>query len=67
MSTDSSSEPELLTIPEVAKLLKISVRGVRRLQQRRRIPFVKIGGAVRFTKSDLADYVKNNRVKAVDS
>jgi hypothetical protein len=40
---------------------------VRRLQQRRKIPFVKIGGAVRFTVNDLAVYVKANRVEAIDT
>ena len=66
MSNDSISAIELLTIPEVAKLLKISARGVRRLQQRRKIPFVKIGGSVRFVVNDLAVYVKANRVEVID-
>jgi excisionase family DNA binding protein len=48
MSIDFDSPVELLTIPEVADLLKISVPSVRRLQQQRRIPFFKIGGSVRF-------------------
>jgi excisionase family DNA binding protein len=42
---------DLLTIPEAAELLKISVSGMRRLQQRRRIPFTKIGSSIRFART----------------
>jgi len=56
---------ELLTIAEMAKLLRISVSGVRRLQQGRHIPFHKVGGTVRFAKSDIASYLARNRVEAI--
>nr|QIG95514.1 helix-turn-helix domain-containing protein [Bradyrhizobium sp. 6(2017)] len=62
----STPDVELLTIAEVAKLLRVSVPSVRRLQQRRRIPFVKIGGCVRFTKNDIMLYLAKQRVQAVD-
>jgi excisionase family DNA binding protein len=65
MSANSNSTIELLTIAEVAKLLTISVSGVRRLQQARCLPFVKIGGSVRFCKSDIVSYLQNSRVEAV--
>ena len=65
MSVDSIPTPELLTIAEVAALFKISKPGVRRLQQQRRIPFVKIGGSVRFIKDDLVSYVKRERVESI--
>lgn len=65
MSVDSTPTLELLTIDEVAKLFKISVSGVRRLQQGRRIPFIKIGGSVRFAKNDLVLYVEQERVESV--
>jgi excisionase family DNA binding protein len=66
MSIDFGSEIELLTLSEVAKLLKISARGVRRLQQRRKIPFVKVGGVVRFVKNDVRTYLLHNRVEPID-
>jgi excisionase family DNA binding protein len=66
MSNDSGPTIELLTIAEVAKLLRISASGVRRLQQRRLIPFVKIGGSVRFTKDDILSYLLKRRVEAID-
>jgi excisionase family DNA binding protein len=65
MLSDSIPTLELLTIYEVARLLKISVSSVRRLQQQRRIPFVKVGGSIRFIKSDLLSYVDRERVESI--
>ena len=65
MSVDSTPAPELLTIPEVATLLKISVPTVRRLQEQRRIPFTKIGGSIRFEMSDIVSYVERGRVESI--
>jgi excisionase family DNA binding protein len=57
---------ELLTIDEVAKLLKVSPTTVRRLQQGRHIPFIKIGGGVRFAKEDIVDFLKKRRVEPIE-
>ena len=65
MPIDSGSVIELLTIAEVAELLKISGPGVRRLQQRRAIPFIKVGGSVRFSRRDVASYLERNRVESI--
>jgi len=66
MSADFDPTVELLTIPEVAELLKISVPTVRRLQQRRLIPFFKVGGSIRLTRGDVLSYLMTNRVEAID-
>lgn len=66
MLTDLYSETELLTIAEVARILKISVRSVRRLQYQRKIVFIKVGGAVRFTRADVASYLKERRVEVIN-
>jgi excisionase family DNA binding protein len=66
MSTETRPELELWTIAEVAKFLKLSIPTVRRLQQQRHIAFVKIGGRIRFTKSDIMSYLKTRRVSSVD-
>jgi excisionase family DNA binding protein len=66
MSIDADPSLGLLTIIEVAKLLRISVSSVRRLQQRRQIPFVKIGGCIRFSKDDLSAYLATRRVQSID-
>lgn len=66
MSIDADPFAGLLTISEVAELLKISAWTVRRLQRQRKIPFVKIGGSVRFKRSDLTAYLERRRVGAID-
>jgi excisionase family DNA binding protein len=65
MSIDAVPSPGLLTIPEVAELLKLSASTVRRLQRQRKIPFVKVGGSVRFIRSDLVAYLEERRVGAI--
>ena len=67
MSIESVPLLELLTIPEVAGLLKISAPSVRRLQQQRHIPFFKVGGRIRFERSDIVEYLQKRRVHSVDS
>lgn len=67
MPVDPAPEGELLTTAEVARLLKISVSSVRRLQSARALPFVKVGGSVRFAKADIASYLARNRVRAIGS
>jgi len=65
MTTDTYSTIELLTIAQVADFLKLSVPSVRRLQQRRAIPFFKVGGSVRFAKSDIVAYLEKHRVMSI--
>ena len=65
MPVEISAALELLTIAEVAKLLKISVPSVRRLQQQRRIPFFKVGGRIRFERSDIVAYLQKRRVHSI--
>lgn len=65
-SNDPYPTTELLTIKEVAEWLKISSSGLRRLQQARQIPFIKIGGSIRFLRDDIFTYLKNQRVDRID-
>lgn len=46
-------EDEVLTVPEAAEYLKMTRQGLYQLVMKKKIPFFKIGGAVRFHKSDL--------------
>lgn len=62
---DLNSTIELLTIAEVARLLRISTMGVRRLQQGRHLPFLKIGGGIRFFKADVLEYLCKQRIEAI--
>ena len=65
MSIDADPAFGLLTIPEVAELLKISVSSVRRLQQGY-IPFIKVGGSIRFARRDVRLYLEKQRVRSID-
>lgn len=67
MPTDSTQLAELLTVDEVAELLKISASSVRRLQSDRKIPFVKVRGSVRFMREDIVSYIARCRVEAFGS
>ncbi len=65
MPTETAQLIELLTIAEVAELLRVSVSAVRRLQQGRHLPFLKIGGSIRFAKDDIVSYLARHRVEAI--
>jgi excisionase family DNA binding protein len=66
MSIDADPSLGLLTIVDVAELLKVSAFTVRRLQQQRKIPFIKVGGRIRFTRGDIASYLEKRRVRSID-
>lgn len=65
MSIDADPAQGLLTIPDVAAILKVSIPTVRRLQQQRKLPFVKVGGSIRFERGDIASYVAARRVRPI--
>ena len=66
MSIESDAPIELWTVAELADYLKISITGVRRLQRARELPFIKVGGSVRFFKSDVVSFLSNHRREAID-
>jgi excisionase family DNA binding protein len=65
MEISEEGNIELLTVKEVARLLQLSVPGVRELQARRHLPFIKVGGAVRFEKRDIVEYLKRRKIAAM--
>ena len=65
MAPNVEEKIELLTVKEVAVLLRLSVPGVRDLQARRHLPFIKVGGALRFEKRDIIEYLKRRKVDAM--
>jgi len=65
-STDARSASNLMTIAEAARFLRVSISSLRRLQQGRHIPFIKVGGSVRFARNDLLAYIEKRRVRPVD-
>jgi excisionase family DNA binding protein len=49
---------EILTIPEVAELLKVGERTVYSLAQRRELPCFKVGGQWRFSRGALHQWIQ---------
>jgi excisionase family DNA binding protein len=62
----TASEP-LLDIDGVAHLLAVTVRHVRRLVFERRIPYIKIGGLLRFDPAVIRAWVESQTVHPVGS
>jgi excisionase family DNA binding protein len=56
METDL--DPQLLTIRQVAELLRVSKRTVKRLISRKELPALKIGGQRRIRASQLAKWIE---------
>ena len=48
---------ELMTIEELAKLLKVSTRTIRRVIKRRELPVIRIGRQFRFRRQDIDDWL----------
>lgn len=61
-----STNLDLLSVADVAALLKISPRSVRRLIERRRISSYKIMGCVRIDAKDVSIYLDTIRSSSVD-
>jgi excisionase family DNA binding protein len=55
----------LLTVPEAAKVLGVSVNTLRQWVCQRRLPTIKLGKAVRFSPEDLQQFIEHNRREAV--
>jgi excisionase family DNA binding protein len=60
-------ESALLDVDDVAELLNVSVRHVRRLVFERRIPFLKIGNRVRFELHEVEAWLSTLRIDACRS
>jgi excisionase family DNA binding protein len=52
---------KFLTIPDVAELLSLSTRSVRRLIEHGQLPVHRFGGAVRIAEADLRAYIATHR------
>jgi excisionase family DNA binding protein len=59
----SVDRSNLLDIPTLAIVLGTSVRHVRRLVLEKRIPYMKIGGLIRFDPSDVREWIDGQKVR----
>jgi excisionase family DNA binding protein len=58
------SSGALLTVADLAELLQLTVKGVYSMVESRRVPFVRVSNRVRFLRSDVLQWLKENRVPA---
>lgn len=73
-TSDSSNPPSppipldsLLTVPQAAERLQVSVRTIRAWIFTRRIEYVKLGSAVRIRESVLQEMLERGRMPAIES
>lgn len=52
-------DDEIMTLTEVADYLKVAERTLYRLAASKKIPAFKVGGAWRFTKSDIEAWIRS--------
>jgi excisionase family DNA binding protein len=57
---------DLLTVLEVAGLLRMKPKGVYGMVAARRIPFVRVSNRIRFLRSDLDRWLSTNRHSPVE-
>lgn len=55
----------LLTLDEVAAVLRVSKTSVYRLVERRELPFCRVGRSLRFTREDIEAYLQARRVESI--
>jgi len=65
MFHQTSNHAGLLTVDDVAELLKVSRTTVYRLVERRHVPFYRLRGGLRFRPEDIDAYLKSRRVDAM--
>lgn len=52
---------ELMKAKEVAEMLKLTTQQIYQLKAEHKIPFIEIGGAVRFDKEDIINWLNENK------
>jgi excisionase family DNA binding protein len=58
---NAGAVPTLVDIETVAGYLSVSIRQVRRLVAEERIPYVRIGGLIRFDPGDIIQWIDDRR------
>lgn len=57
----------LMTINDVCTMLSVSESTIRRLAENRAIPFLKVGGSVRFRLTDVNEYLDKQTVRTINA
>ena len=53
---------KLLTVEDIAELFQTSTSTIYRWVHKREIPFVKLGGKLRFSPDEIQEYIKQNSI-----
>lgn len=61
--TMDNQETNLLTVEDVAALLKVEKQMIYKLKRDKKIPFVKIGGVIRFRRVDVNEWIESAVVR----
>jgi excisionase family DNA binding protein len=64
MGIEANRVPRLMTVNDAARYLAVSVSTLYGWVYQRRIPFVKLGRALRFEVVDLDGFIQKNRTRA---
>ena len=56
----------LMTPEDLARMLKVSRGHVYRLVSKRRVPFVKLGGSVRFRRERIERWIESKEIRSVN-
>jgi excisionase family DNA binding protein len=59
----TNEDTNLMTVEDVAALLKVEKQLVYKLKRDRKIPFIKIGGVIRFRRVDVDQWIEQSIVK----
>ena len=59
----TNEDTNLMTVEDVAALLKVEKQLVYKLKRDRKIPFIKIGGVIRFRRIDVDQWIEQSIVK----
>jgi len=62
---DVVSTNNLITPEELASILRLSKPSVYRLIEKRKIPFYRISGSLRFKMTDIEKYISNARIDSI--
>ena len=65
--TSNPTQERLLTVPEVAQYLNLSLINIRKRCSEKTIPFYKFGAAVRFDRHEIDSWKKQHRVEPLNT
>lgn len=62
MQNNNHNYYDLLTVSEIADLLRLSRVSIYRMIDSKKLPCYKLSGSLRFDRSDILEFIKNNKI-----